>query len=315
MRFKSLVLILLCSLASPLLWGADRVEIRPVSGENRVEVRIDGKHFTSYHYDTQLRRQKPFFYPVLSPAGVKVNRDYPMKEGVSGESDDHPHHQSVFFGYGSTNGADFWSNMNDEKIVHRAILNHSSGEEGVLQLLADWVTAEDEIVAQETKRVRFGGGKGAFWMDHDIEVQALDSTVTFEDTKEGFFAIRLNDQLREDKGTGRYVNAFGVETSEKIWGKRSPWVAIRGEVDGQPVTVAIFDHPTTVHHPSYWHARGYGLFAVNPFGRKDYMEGYPELDYRLAPYESFHFRYRIVVYDGKVEQERLINDYLAYMEQ
>src|SRR5690606_18845338 len=251
----------------------------------------------------------------FSPAGVKVNRDYPMKEGVAGESDDHPHHQSVFFGYGATNGADFWSNMNDEKIVHRAILSHSSGEVGTLQFLADWVTAQDELVAQEQRRVRFGAAEGAFWMDHDIEVTALDNPVTFEDTKEGIFAIRLSDQLREDKGTGRYVNAYGVETSQAIWGKRSPWVAIRGEVDGQPVTVAIFDHPTTVHYPSYWHARGYGLFAVNPFGRKDYMEGYPELGYRLAPYESFHFRYRIVVYDGKVDQERLINDYLTFMEE
>ena len=33
------------------------------------------------------------------------------------------------------------------------------------------------------------------------------------------------------------------------------------------MTIAIFDHPGNVNYPTYWHARGYGLFAANPLGR------------------------------------------------
>ena len=30
-----------------------------------------------------------------------------------------------------------------------------------------------------------------------------------------------------------------------------------------PVTLAMLDHPKNVGFPTYWHARGYGLFAAN----------------------------------------------------
>ena len=60
----------------------------------------------------------------------------------------------------------------------------------------------------------------------------------------------------------------------------SPGVAVLSEanppgdvlayVDGKPVAILIFDHPSSYNHPPRWHARGYGLFAVNPFGLKDF---------------------------------------------
>ena len=30
---------------------------------------------------------------------------------------------------------------------------------------------------------------------------------------------------------------------------------------GEPVSIAIFDAPGNPGYPTYWHARGYGLFA------------------------------------------------------
>ena len=43
-------------------------------------------------------------------------------------------------------------------------------------------------------------------------------------------------------------------------------------IDGEPVTVAILDHPSNVGYPTHWHARGYGLFAANPLGDKQFNE-------------------------------------------
>src|SRR3989442_11814525 len=42
-----------------------------------------------------------------------------------------------------------------------------------------------------------------------------------------------------------------------------------------------------------WHARGYGLFAANPLGRKAFTNGKEQLNFRLGPGESTTFRHRI----------------------
>lgn len=91
-------------------------------------------------------------------------------------------------------------------------------------------------------------------------------------------------------------------------------MALRGEVNGEKVTVAVFEHPMSHNHPTYWHARAYGLFALNPFGRKDFVEGAEPINDRLQPRESFRFRYRVVVYGEKVDKERLDTDYWAYIQ-
>lgn len=285
--------------------AAPEVELRP--GADRVEVWIGGTMFSVYRYGPEFKR-KPIFYPLLSPTGKMVNRELPYVR-ISGETTDHPHHESVYNGYGDVNGLDFWANAKGERIVHLAILNQQSGPEGLLEFLAEWRDPAGEGIAREVRRVTFGGGPDVRWMDHDITVTALDRHLSFNDTKEGMFAVRLADALREKGGTGRYLEAFGEETAARIWGKRSPWVALHGTVEGHDVTVAIFDHPSTHNYPSYWHARDYGLFAVNPFGRKDFVKDAEPLNDRLAPHESFRFRYRVAVYTGKVPRTRLAADY------
>ena len=47
---------------------------------------------------------------------------------------------------------------------------------------------------------------------------------------------------------------------------RAMVLAHRPRDDGHTVTIAIFDHPGESGYPTYWHARGYGLFAANPLG-------------------------------------------------
>ena len=55
-----------------------------------------------------------------------------------------------------------------------------------------------------------------------------------------------------------------------IWGKRADWVDYYGNVAGEIVGIAIFDHPKNLRHPTYWHARSYGLLAANPFGLREF---------------------------------------------
>jgi hypothetical protein len=32
----------------------------------------------------------------------------------------------------------------------------------------------------------------------------------------------------------------------------------------------MMDHPSNPRFPTYWHARDYGLFSLNPFGVRDF---------------------------------------------
>ena len=289
-----------------------KVELNPVPEKDLIEIRIDGDLFTTYRYGDEFTR-KPVFYPLISPNGVMINRELPQVRPEVAEEQDHPHHESLFLGYGDVDSYDFWSNRNGEKIEHRAILNQKSGDQGLLEILLDWNEPGGRTMLREIRSIAVGGTGDCRWMDHDIKLDAGDRSRILMDTKEGMFAVRLADELREDNGNGRYINAYGWETAGNIWGKRCPWVAIRGSVKGKDVTVAIFDHPSTENFPSYWHARDYGLFSVNPFGRKDFVKGSTPLGKKLEAGESYHFRYRLLIYSGQVSKERLDQDYWDYV--
>ena len=85
----------------------------------------------------------------------------------------------------------------------------------------------------------------------------------------------------------------------------APQVRLVG-VDGEPVGVAIFDHPDNLRHPTWWHARTYGLVAANPFGVHDF-ERQPAGagDLVLAQGEELTLRYRVVMHRGAWTAERV----------
>lgn len=94
--------------------------------------------------------------------------------------------------------------------------------------------------------------------------------------------------------TGRYVSSEGLE-GDAVWGTRGPWTMLAGVVGSEPVTIAILDHPSNIGYPTYWHARGYGLFAANMPGEKVFTNGKRELNFALDPPRSVVFRHRIVI--------------------
>jgi hypothetical protein len=78
---------------------------------------------------------------------------------------------------------------------------------------------------------------------------------------------------------------------------------LSGRVGDEPVTITILDHPANPGFPTYWHARGYGLFAANPLGKKIFTDGKEEMNFSLGPNESVTFRYRILISSEIVSAE------------
>jgi hypothetical protein len=309
--------------------------------DRRVDVLIDGKPFTSYIYPTTL--QKPVLYPIRSAAGAVVTRGYPV-EPKPGERADHPHHVGHWFNYGDVNGFDFWGHSNSTPaankhrmgtIVHKTVAQVTTGKErGELAVTADWNVPDGSTLMREQTRFVFAGGQGRRTIDRTTTWTATDKPVTFKDTKEGAFGIRVARALdhpskqaevlvgpsggsetvkRVDTTgvTGNYIGSDG-KTGEAVWGTPGPWMGLTGVVDGKPVTVAILDHPSNHGHPTYWHARGYGLFAANPLGRQGYDPKQEPATFTLQPGQSVTFRHRILVLDRQLTREELQKEYQAF---
>jgi hypothetical protein len=94
--------------------------------------------------------------------------------------------------------------------------------------------------------------------------------------------------------TGLYHSSEGKE-GDAVWGTRGRWAALSGRLGSEDVTLAILDHPRNPGAPTYWRARGYGLFAANPLGQKALTSGKEALDFTLLPQGSALFGYRVVI--------------------
>ena len=109
------------------------------------------------------------------------------------------------------------------------------------------------------------------------------------------------------------TNSEGVQTEKNVWGKRADWVDYDGTIDAQKVGVLIFDNPQNPNHPPRWHSRAYGLFAVNPFGVKDFdPQASDKGGYSLSNGQSLRFRYRVIVHPGDVPKKKIAAWYSDY---
>ena len=94
-----------------------------------------------------------------------------------------------------------------------------------------------------------------------------------------------------------YLSSEGLK-GDAVWGTRGRWVILSGTVDQGPVTLAILDHPKNPGFPTYWHARGYGLFAANPLGQAALSNGKDRLNFAIEAGQSATFRYRVLILAG-----------------
>jgi hypothetical protein len=291
-----------------------------VDQEGKVDVMVNDQLFTSFVYGESMQGKvvtKPLLFPVLTPAGIKVNRSFPFAE-VEGESPDHPHHTGIFFTYDQVNGSGFWNNTQfPPHITGVEFLQKEGGETGTLKIKALWKDENDVALLQEDRTMKFVPGDNQTTIDFSISLTAMVDKVVFADTKEGMFGIRVAHQLRENDQSGHYLSSNGDEGEKNVWGKRANWVKLEGQIAGKDVGVAIINHPTSTNFPTYWHARSYGLFAANPLGQfvfqKSRKEENPEkFELTLEKGKSAPFNFRVVIYDGPRTKEQLDECFADY---
>ena len=306
-------------------------EVTTEKTDRGVVFKIDGELFTEYLTEAG---ESPAMWPVIGPTGAPMTRSFPVGPRESGETNDHPHHQSLWFTHDEVNDANFWSdNRNDRRDGSRAHVKHrefveveNDGSTARIVARNDWMKGDKKLFEDERVVVAGTRENGDRWIDFTITIKATAGDVTFADTKEGTFAVRVADSMRlEAKNGGRIENSEG-RVDDDAWGLPAKWVDYTGPVEAvagvsdpgrkEIVGIAIMSHPESFRPNTRWHVRGYGLFAANPFGHKDFPK--PELAEQgavtIPEGEELTLRYRVLLHRGgtdKAEIEKAYKEFAA----
>ena len=339
-------------LAPQLLFSAEeRIRIVANDAARRVDVLIDGAPFTSYIYPATLKKPVLYplrtargttitrGFPLEPRAGERV--DHPHHAGLWFQHGDV--NGLDFWNNSEEVGGDRALKMGT--ILHRRVVEAKSGtDRGELGVESDWVDPQGIVLLRETTRFIFRGANDMRSIDRITTLTAAGGRVTFRDNKEGVLGMRVARALEQPAEkpevfsdasgkptkvprldntgvTGSYTSSEGKK-GDAVWGTRGRWVTLQGTMappspglrspSQEPVTVLMLDHPGNPGFPTYWHARGYGLFSANPLGRKVFDDKQPELVLTLEPAQSVSFRHRILIMSGPVLPEAIEREYRSF---
>lgn len=315
------------------------INISSIPSQHKVIVKVNGQPFTEFIYPDTL--EKPVLYPIYAPDGETITRGFPIAPRA-GEPTDHPHHIGLWMNYENVNGLDFWNNSfaipSDKKNMYGWIRTHDvvqtkNGDKGILEYNAEWTDQQKNILLKEKTTFIFSANAEERIIDR-ITTLTAQQDVLFKDAKDGFLGLRVAHELElpskdarqfvDDKGnitkvaannnsgvTGNYLTSEG-KTGDSAWSTKAKWCMLYGKIKEDTISIAIIDNSKNPGYPTYWHARGYGLFAANPLGQKIFSNGKQELNFSLKKGESVTFRYRVAIAS---EKERLSVDEIEKLSQ
>jgi hypothetical protein len=247
---------------------------------------------------------KPYVRELLSPKGVN-----PLRDNIS----DHIHHHALMFAV-AIDGVDFWSETKGcGRQVQRGISTAARSVNGqsVSAIAADidWTKSDGKtLVAAEKRTIELysnpssAGPTLASWRTRLTPPAGAESIKL---TGSHYFGLGMRFVKSMDNAaifTFADPNAASltVRDDEKL--TPSAWAACTGSVDGNTVTVAMFDHPDNPR-PVLWFTMGkqfsYLSATINLW--KDPMV--------VKAGEALDVCYGVAVWDGKATREQIDTAY------
>lgn len=290
---------------------SEKSGVELTQAKEKVEIKVSAQPFSSYYYKDVVR---PYLWPIVDNSKRNLTRA-PAALGNE-EGFDHLHHRSCWIAHGDINGIDNWSEEKGHGYqIHQAFKEIVSGPIfGKIRAKNYWTDEEKKKVLEEERIIKVYNLITSRIIDFEINFQATEGNIKFGDTKEGgILSIRVNPLIDADK-SGLIENAYGGVNEKETWGKRAPWCDYFGEVEGEKLGLAIFDHPANFRYPTYWHVRNYGLMTANPFALSYYYDD-PGRDgsYVLSSGKNLIFRYRLFVHPGSAKEGRVSEAYHNYI--
>ena len=242
---------------------------------------------------------KATFYPLSLVDGTELTWMSPP---------DHVWHRSLWFSWKDINGVSYWED---------------DPQGGVTEVLEASFKARDDFSASATIRLSYhpASQPSALIENRVLEVTAPDV--------EGRYAVRWNSEfvaqgvdlllnggtagggyaglsVRVAKNTQnwRVLDSEGREdtaapaTAPHTHGQHARWMdfSFADKVTGQDAGIAIFDHPSNLRYPSYWHVviteeTAFGYFSPAPLWKEPF---------RLPSGQKLDLNYQVLVHPGRL---------------
>lgn len=288
-----------------------------------IDVRVDGKPFTTYHYNDDFHYPpiRPFFRPVFASDGVGITTDQQQTDPA------HGYQRSIWIGHADVNGANHWKfNASPQPKQHHIKFDwvHSDGFQEELV----WDGKDGQPMLRETRTVKFRGYKdGVRGIEFKLALTPVAGDVTFGTRGDrGLLSVRL---LKSIYGTPRFTSAEGTdqcavpphprpkagETALSAEAEPAPihtaWCDESGETGGTTYGVAIFDHPENPRHAPMWHAWANARLATDMFA-SDKTGPIKQGPLLIASGTTFTVRYELLVHKGTASEADLKQKYAEF---
>jgi Methane oxygenase PmoA len=253
---------------------ADTVTLADTRGQPRLE------------YQAAANPLKPYVAQLRTPGGVPVLRDSPA---------DHVHHHALMFAL-SVEGVTFWEEKAD---AGRQVPRELKRERDRLSQVLDWTTPDGKVVLREERSLRLHEtpARAATLLTWRSRLRAPAGRASVTLTGSHYYGLGARFVVGMDQG-GVFANSAGaagdvVRGTERL--TYAAWCAYTAEVEGKPVTFALFDHPANLRHPSrmFTMAAKFAYLAATLNLWKE--------PYTLEAANPLDLRYGVAVWDGKIE--------------
>ncbi|REJ91891.1 MAG: hypothetical protein DWQ34_12755 [Planctomycetota bacterium] len=296
MTARMLTILTITIVGAGVVFAAEpRLELSVDRADGRVAIACGDQILATYVYvDDEISR--PYFCDVCTPAGVQVTRNHPPEEG---DLLDHAtFHPGIWMAFGDLSGHDSWRLK--AAVRHVEFVREPAAGDGVASFSVRnrYLTEDgDSTICEEVCRYEIELLVDAWLLRWDSRFSS-DREFVFGDQEEMGLGARLATPIAENQAQGGLLtDAEGRTTAGEIWSRQAAWCDYSGAIEGHRVGITIIPHPENFR-ASWWHARNYGFFAANPFGRNAFTRK-EKSRVVVAPGEEFRLRFGVVIHDGR----------------
>jgi hypothetical protein len=282
---------------------ASETQAREAKG--RLQVRVDPTEITLKHGERAVLQYrytdvpfKPYVKALYSPSGLNVVQDAPP---------DHLHHHGLMFAV-AVNDVHFWAE--DDRAGRQMHTNTSvdvRDDIAAFSGLLPW-HVDSKVLLREHRRITVlhspAGVAANLITWHSSLMPDGDATLTGHH----YYGLGMRFAASMDR-TGTFINAAGAEGEVFRGDERltpAKWCAYTAEVDGQPVTVAMFDHPKNIRPVTWFTMR-------SPFAYLSATLRYHETPLKIEPGKTLELRYGVAVSDGHLAPAQIESLYFKWL--
>jgi hypothetical protein len=251
---------------------------------------------------------KPYVKELRTPNGRNILLDSPS---------DHVHHHALMLAY-KADGINFWEEtpqcgfQRQQKSIESWSLTQDQVSSAGLACGINWQSPTGTVVLQEERfvDVQVGARHQAHLVTWTSYLKGGQAGKAVTLAGDHYFGLGMRFVRAMDK-TGRFINATGqagtvFRGDERL--AQGHWCAYLSELEGQPVTVAMFDYPKNLR-PVTW------FTMQTPFAYLAATLKLHEESYTLPADQKLVLRYGVAVWDGHTHARRIEETYRAWLRQ